>query len=164
VAQTKTLVSLSEVVRDALELVSGPLAERRVRVDVAPMLPDVLADRVRLVQVMQNLLENAVKYMGSQADPLIEIGLRPDEAGTVLFVRDNGIGIDPRHHERIFGLFEKLDPRSEGTGVGLALVRRILEFHGGTIWVESGNPGSTFVMRVPRVPGEGDGATTKGGE
>jgi PAS domain S-box-containing protein len=157
VTQPKTVISLSEIVRDALELVSGPLAERRVRVDVAPMLPDVCADRVRLVQVVQNLLENAVKYMGDQPEPLLEMGLRPDASGIVFYVRDNGIGIDPRHHERIFGLFEKLDPKSEGTGVGLALVRRILEFHGGTIWVESAATGSTFVLRLPRVDGtEGD--------
>jgi signal transduction histidine kinase len=117
------------------------------------MLPDVCADRVRLVQVVQNLIENAVKYMGNQPAPLIEIGLRPDPAGIVFFVQDNGIGIDPRHHERIFGLFEKLDPKSEGTGVGLALVRRILEYHGGTIWVESRaeTTGSIFVLRLPRI-------------
>jgi signal transduction histidine kinase len=92
--------------------------------------------------------------MGDQPAPLIEIGLRPDATGVVFFVRDNGIGIDPRHHERVFALFEKLDPKSEGTGVGLALVRRIMEFHGGTIWVESGTSGSTFVLRLPRLSAE----------
>ena len=65
-------------------------------------------------------------------------------------MRDNGVGIDPRHLDRIFGLFNKLDPKSDGTGIGLALVKRIIEFHGGAIWVESqpGN-GSTFYFTLP---------------
>jgi signal transduction histidine kinase len=151
VANTAVEVSLGDIVGDALELVSGPLAERGVRVDVAPQLPVVFGDKIRLVQVVQNLLENAVKYMGPRSDPHVEIGVRPDSDYDVCFVRDNGIGVDPRYAERIFNLFEKLDPRSEGTGVGLALAKRILEFHRGSIAVESdGSHGSTFVFRLPR--------------
>jgi signal transduction histidine kinase len=89
--------------------------------------------------------------MGDQPDPVVEIGVRPDTHRVVCFVRDNGIGIKPAHAERIFGLFEKLDPKSEGTGVGLALVRRILEYHGGGIALESdGANGSTFVVYFPK--------------
>jgi len=149
-------VELSEVMRDALELLAGPLAERNVEVVLAPDLPAVHGDRVRLAQVAQNLLENAVKYMGDQPHPRIEIGMRPDPRYEVCFVKDNGVGVDCRYVERIFGLFEKLNPRSEGSGVGLALVRRIVESHGGSVWVESGSEerGSTFVFRIPRrAPG-----------
>jgi signal transduction histidine kinase len=154
VANTAVEVSLGDIVSDALELVAGPLAERGVEVDVAPEFPVVCGDKVRLVQVVQNLLENAVKYMGARRDPHVEIGVRPDPDYVVCFVRDNGIGVDPRYAQRIFNLFEKLDPRSEGTGIGLALVKRILEFHRGSIAVESdGSHGSTFVFRLPR--GEG---------
>jgi PAS domain S-box-containing protein len=150
VANPAVEVSLGDIVSDALELVSGPLAERGVEVHVAPALPTVCGDKVRLVQVVQNLLENAIKYMGNRSDPRIEIGVRPDPDCVVGFVRDNGIGVDPRYANRIFNLFEKLDPRSEGTGVGLALVKRILEFHRGSIAVESdGSGGSTFVFRLP---------------
>jgi PAS domain S-box-containing protein len=151
VANPAVEVSLGDIVNDALELVSGPLAERGVEVKVAPTFPTVCGDKVRLVQVLQNLLENAVKYMGDRSDPCIEVGIRPDPDCVVGFVRDNGIGVDPRYALRIFNLFEKLDPRSEGTGVGLALVKRILEFHRGSIAVESdGAHGSTFVFRLPQ--------------
>ena len=71
-----------------------------------------------------------------------------------MFVRDNGSGIDPQYHERVFGLFDKLDPKSEGTGIGLALVKRIVEVHGGRIWIESaGNSqGATFLFTLPLPP------------
>jgi PAS domain S-box-containing protein len=151
VTQLEELVSLGDVVREALELVAGPVEARKVRLVVSEDLPDLFGDRSRLVQVFQNLIENAVKYMGDQPDPVVEIGARPDAHRVVCFVRDNGIGIKPVHAERIFGLFEKLDPKSEGTGVGLALVRRILEYHGGGIALESdGANGSTFVVYFPK--------------
>ncbi|NTU57226.1 MAG: histidine kinase, partial [Anaerolineales bacterium] len=109
-------------------------------------------------EVVQNLVDNACKFMGEQAAPRVEIGARSargtDEQGRpILFVRDNGMGIAPEYHERIFGLFDKLDPASDGTGVGLTLVKRIVEFHGGRIWVEgeAGN-GSTFLFTLPPGP------------
>ena len=117
-----------------------------MEIEIAPDLPAVLGDRIRLLEVLQNLLENAVKYMGDQAAPRIEVGVRPaagddsdrgERFRPVITVRDNGIGIDPRYHELVFGLFERLSSTDEGTGVGLALVQRIVELHGGRIWVES---------------------------
>lgn len=147
-------VSMNAVAREAEELVAGFLGKSKVQLTIAPDLPMVRGDHGRLVQVLQNLFENAAKYMGSQPRPRIELGARADGEDCVCFVRDNGIGIEPRYAERIFGLFEKLDPRSAGTGIGLALVRRIVEFHGGRIWVESdGRNGSTFLFRLPRAAG-----------
>ncbi|NQU20134.1 MAG: GHKL domain-containing protein, partial [Candidatus Nealsonbacteria bacterium] len=110
----------------------------------------VFADRRRLLEVLQNLIDNAVKYMGDQPRPRIEIGSRRDGNETVCYVRDNGIGIDPRYGERIFGLFDQLDQSIDGTGIGLALARRIIEIHGGRIWVESDGlgHGSTFCFTV----------------
>jgi PAS domain S-box-containing protein len=147
-------VPLNVVAREAEELVAGFLGKGKVQLTIPHDLPVVRGDRGRLVQVLQNLFENAAKYMGSQPQPQIELGARVEGEDCVCFVRDNGIGIEPRYAERIFGLFEKLDPRSAGTGLGLALVRRIIEFHGGRIWVESdGRTGSTFLFRLPRVAG-----------
>ena len=95
---------------------------------------------MRLVEVVQNLIENAAKFMGGQPKPRIRVGARFGDE-TVLLVQDNGIGIEPRHHDKVFGLFQKLDPEVEGTGVGLALVKRIVEVHGGRVWVESAGQG-----------------------
>jgi signal transduction histidine kinase len=89
--------------------------------------------------------------MGDVPDPRVEIGAYRDMGETVVFVRDNGIGIDPRYHQKIFGLFERLDPDTEGTGIGLALVKRIIEVHGGRIWVESAaGEGTTFLFALPQ--------------
>jgi PAS domain S-box-containing protein len=134
-------VSLQEVCEEALALVAGRLAARGVAVTIEPSLPEVVGDRARLVEIFQNLLDNAAKFMGETRDPRIEIGARREAADEVFFVRDNGIGIDPAHQARVFGLFDKLDPQAEGTGIGLALVKRIVELHGGRIWVESDGAG-----------------------
>lgn len=118
---------------------------------VAPELPAVEGDRVRLLEIFENLLANAVKFMGKQTAPRIEVGVRPGPE-PVVYVADNGVGIGPRFQQKVFGLFERLDNRIEGTGVGLAVVKRIVEFHGGRIWVESeGVPGkgSQFCLVLP---------------
>jgi len=142
---------------EAVKLVHGRLAARGVEVEIAPGLPTVYGDRARLVEMVQNLVDNACKFMGDQPHPRIEIGMRQGENEPVFYVRDNGIGIKPRYHDKIFDLFETLDPNSEGTGIGLALVKRIVEAHGGKIWVESEGlgRGSTFCfILADRIPGK----------
>ena len=102
---------------------------------------------------MQNLLENSIKFLGSQVNPEIQIGTIKDEQNTPIFyVRDNGIGIEPQYQDRIFGLFNKLDANTEGTGIGLTLVKRIVEVHNGRIWLESEpGKGTTFYFTLPGV-------------
>ena len=144
-------IDTEQLVREAVETVRGRLEERGVIVHVHPNLPPLYGDRSRLIEVLQNLIENSTKYMGDQKNPQIEIGqAREDNGKPIFFVRDNGMGLAPEYHERIFGLFNKLDATSEGTGVGLAIVKRIVEFHGGRIWVESElGKGSTFYFTLP---------------
>jgi len=131
-------------------LVDGRLQAGQIQVEVEPNLPSVYGDRARLVEVVQNLVDNAAKYMDGQSDPKIVIGQTVNEGNSILYIRDNGIGIEPEQHKRIFGLFNKLDAKSEGTGIGLALVKRIIEVHGGKIWVESkgSGKGSTFYFTL----------------
>jgi signal transduction histidine kinase len=143
-------IPFEELVREALDILHGQLEVRGVTVHTQPDLPDVYGDRQRLTEVLQNLIDNAVKFMGDQTDPRIEIGQHGEENNSpIFFVRDNGIGIAPEHTRRIFGLFDKLDSKTEGTGIGLALVKRIVELHGGRIWVESEpGKGATFYFTI----------------
>lgn len=139
------------IVEEAISLTQGRLKANRIEVQVEAAMPSVNVDRARLVEVIQNLVDNASKFMGEQSNPKIEIGTQSREGKLVFFVRDNGIGIDPEFHERVFGLFNKLESNSEGTGIGLALVRRIIEIHGSRIWVESPGKGqgTTFLFTLP---------------
>ena len=119
----------------AIKLMETRLQERNVEVKIQDNLPVVFGDAQRWSEVFQNLFDNAVKFMGEQAQPLIEIGTAGEESGLpVCYVRDNGIGIAPRYDERIFGLFNKLNPGAEGTGVGLAIVKRIIEVQEADRW------------------------------
>ena len=144
-------INFEELVNEVVELLYGRLHEKEIVVDIQNGLPTIYGDRRRLFEVLQNLVDNAAKFTGSQTYPRIEIGQNGFENGRPIFhVRDNGMGIDVMHQERIFGLFNKLDANSDGTGIGLALVKRIIEVHGGRIWVQSeaGN-GSTFFFTLP---------------
>ena len=147
-------IVFASLVQEALALVAGRLRQRGVEVAVAEGLPTVWGDRARLVEVLQNLVDNAAKFMGEQKRPRVEIGRREQAGETVFFVRDNGIGIDPRFQGRVFGLFEKLDPDSEGSGVGLALIKRIVDQHHGRVWVESEGKGkgTTVCFTLPGGP------------
>ncbi len=152
-ANTLMSVSMRRVASEAVSLLAAEIAERGVEVEVAPKMPVVIGDRLRLVQVLQNLLQNAIKYMGSQPSPRVAIGVRPGTEDTeepVFFVRDNGLGIEPADQDKVFGLFQRLESSGEGIGFGLALVKRIIDVHGGRIWVESEGRfrGSTFCFTL----------------
>ncbi len=144
------VIPFEELANNALELAHGQLDSLRVTVSLQPNLPAVYGDPQRLTESLQNLIDNAAKFMGNQPDPQIEIGYDGEEDGlSIFFVRDNGMGIPHELQGRIFGLFDKLDSRSEGSGVGLAIVKRIIEVHGGRIWVESEiGKGSTFFFTL----------------
>jgi len=145
-------VLFNVIVQEALELIAGRIAERQAQITVAPDMPAVHGDRRRLVEVVQNLVDNAIKFCDNQTVPEIEIGVHAVAGNeAIFFVRDNGVGIEPKYHDQIFGLFNKLDPQSEGTGVGLTIVRRIIEVHGGRVWVESvgRGTGATFFFSLP---------------
>ncbi len=148
------MIPLTGAAREAAEPAAGRIAERGIALEIAPDMPAVVADRPRIVQALQLLIDNAVKFIGDREDPRIEIDARVEGDEVICHVRDNGIGIDPRHHSQVFGLFERLDKAYEGTGIGLTLVERIVEVHGGRVWIESRGEGhgSTFFFALPRQP------------
>jgi chemotaxis family two-component system sensor kinase Cph1 len=118
-------------------------------------LPTVMADGRLLLLILQNLIGNAIKFRGPQA-LRVEISAKREGHEWVFAVRDNGIGIDPRHADRIFVIFQRLHTKEEydGTGIGLAICKKIVEHHGGRIWVESElGKGATFYFTLPAVKG-----------
>ncbi len=149
-------VQAEDLVHEALRLVRARLEASGAKVEVEGPLPEVFGDRARLVRVLQSLLDNALKFSAGQEAPRVVVEAREGEEGrAVLVVRDNGIGVEARHREQVFGLFEKLDPRGEGTGVGLAVVKRIVESHGGRVWLESEGTGrgTAACVSLPLAPG-----------
>jgi len=120
-------------------------------------LPTVWGIRTQVDQVLSNLVGNAVKYLGDTSEGRVEVGAIDRGTFVECYVRDNGIGIDPAYHERIFEVFQRLkDVNVDGTGVGLAIVKRIIQTHGGRIWVESAKgQGATFWFTWPK-PTVGD--------
>lgn len=143
-------IPFNEIVREALAMVEGQVRARGVNIEFTDEGHTLYGDRVRLVEVIQNLLDNAVKFMGDQPDPRIRIGVVMDEQNNPsFFVQDNGIGIDSQFKDRVFGLFNKLDVNTQGSGVGLAIVKRIIEVHKGKLWFESQpGKGATFYFNV----------------
>ncbi|MBI2218883.1 MAG: hypothetical protein HYU51_16480 [Candidatus Rokubacteria bacterium] len=148
--RTPGSVDLAEVVEDVLAEVGEPIRTRGIKVTVGE-LPELWAIRVQLEQVMRNLLGNAVKFIGDAATPAVEVGAtrRPD--GWECWVCDNGIGIDPAYHEKVFEIFQRLgEVEVDGTGVGLAIVKKIVDGAGGRVWVESAKGcGATFRFTWP---------------
>jgi PAS domain S-box-containing protein len=142
-----------DIVKDTLELMHGQIKAKNVLVKVQDMPAVVHGDRTRLIEVIQNLVDNAIKFMGDQPKPQVTIGSVTNEQNeTVFFVRDNGIGIEKQYHDRIFTLFNKLSTDTEGTGIGLTLVKRIIEVHKGRIWLESEpGKGTTFYFTLEQT-------------
>ncbi len=144
---------------DMLRLLGQVAADLRPRADAAQAtitiandLPMVVADRNRMIEVFENLLVNALKYGCPTPGGQITVGGSANEQETRLFVRDNGPGIAPRYHDKIFGLFQRLDKSQEGSGAGLSIVQRIMEMHGGRIWVESdGSAATCFWIAFPHA-------------
>ena len=132
-------------------ILHGPITDSGVEIDIAPDMPAVLADKRQVSEVMQNLIENAIKFCGDVGAPKISVDAVIRDNRVQCRVGDNGIGIDPRYHDKVFGLVDRLDPSIDGSGVGLALVKRIVELHDGKVWIESegAGQGTQVVFTLP---------------
>ncbi len=147
---------LEAVLGQVLQILQTSVEEANAEVTHDP-LPVVMGDEGQLEQLFQNLVGNAIKFHGDEA-PRVHIGVKKENQGWLFSVRDNGIGIDPQFYERIFIIFQRLHNREEyaGTGIGLAISKRIVEKHGGRIWIESEpGKGSTFYFTIPNKGKEG---------
>jgi light-regulated signal transduction histidine kinase (bacteriophytochrome) len=160
--QTRTasleMVNCEEVLGWALSNLQASIEEARVVVTHDP-LPEVMGDATQLMQVFQNLLGNAIKFRNRYTQPRIHISAQVSDEESIFAVNDNGIGIEPEFYERIFEIFQRLHTRDRypGTGIGLAICHRIVERHGGRIWVESEpGQGSTFYFTLPQMKGAND--------
>jgi light-regulated signal transduction histidine kinase (bacteriophytochrome) len=146
----KDTIKTAELVREVIGAAGSDPAAGKVEFKTG-ILPPCHADPAMLKLVFANLVSNAVKFSRTRDHPMVEIGSIDDGGEIVYFVRDNGIGLDMRYADRIFGVFQRLHPAEEyeGTGVGLAIVRRVIDLHGGRIWVESeSGKGATFWFTV----------------
>ena len=154
-------VECEAVVRGTLQNLRAAIDESGAVVECDP-LPDLIADQVQLGQLFQNLIGNAIKFRG-QAPPRVHIAAEDHGADWQFSVRDNGIGIDPKHADRVFQIFQRLHTREQypGTGIGLAVCKKVVERHGGRLWVESQpGTGSNFLFTLPKAStGQGSGDT-----
>ncbi|WP_081690467.1 sensor histidine kinase [Conexibacter woesei] len=143
VGTTEAIVSMDDATRDAQRNLAAALEESGATVTVDGPLPDVRGDRSLLTALLQNLIGNAIKFHGDE-QPRVDIDVSREGDMYTFTVRDNGIGIAPRYADRIFVIFQRLHPKEEytGTGIGLAMCRKIVEFHGGEIWLDNGPEGS----------------------
>jgi len=152
--QSKAFVpaDLNALLNDALNNVQASIKEAGAKVTSDP-LPTLTVDATQIVQLFQNLIANAIKFH-SDRTPVIHVGARREKDQWLFWVRDNGIGIDPRYSERIFQIFQRLHTRRQypGTGIGLAICKKIVERHGGEIRVESQPAqGATFYFSIPEI-------------
>lgn len=165
IAHPWELVSMEQIVLQIRMDLEERIRHTHADVKIDGALPRVYGDRVRVGQLWANLLSNAIKYAKPGEPPVIRIGCRQDHHHFIFFIRDNGMGIAPEFHAKIFGIFNRLHTHEqiEGTGIGLAIVKRIVEFHKGRIWVESAEgQGSTFFFTLPKTYG-GYGRTSSEG-
>ncbi len=148
--------SPSDLCHEILPMVAGPVEQSGARIEVAPAMPAVEADRLRTGEVLRNLVENAIKFHAGPGVPEISISATLRDGAVEVRVCDNGPGIEPRFRGRVFELFDRLDDSVPGTGIGLALARRIVELHGGRIWIETpkNGQGSCFCFTLPAAAGE----------
>ena len=143
-------VDCAAVFDDAVQLLEAEIRDTRAEVTSSP-LPTIIGDQGLLVQLFQNLIGNGIKYHGARP-PRVHVSAQRKNRAWLFSVSDNGIGIEPEQHQRIFEIFRRLHTQSEypGTGIGLAVCRRVVERHGGTLWVESEpRKGSTFLFTIP---------------
>jgi light-regulated signal transduction histidine kinase (bacteriophytochrome) len=144
-------VDMDKLAREVAAELQATAPERSIRFDIAE-LPATQGDRAMIRQVLVNLLSNAVKFTQKRQDAVIEVRCTVESRDAIYSVKDNGVGFDMKYVDKLFGVFERLHGREqfEGTGIGLAIVKRIVTRHGGRVWAEGAvDAGATFYFALP---------------
>jgi len=149
---TKDPVDITQVIKEIKEELEPALKKKHIQLLIPDNLPVIFGYQTRIIQLFSNFITNAIKFIGNPPEPKIEILYHEDKDYYHFGVKDNGIGIDEQHHDRIFGLFQRLkETEAEGTGIGLAIVKKIVDSHGGKVWVQSEKgKGCTFFFIIPK--------------
>ena len=146
------MVDLNSIANSVIDTLQNTIIKKQAKITVN-RLPTVCGNKMQLTQILQNLISNAIKFQDSDL-PIVEVSALQNPREHIIFVRDNGIGIDPEHIDELFQMFNRLHPKHEyeGTGIGLAICKKVIEKHGGRIWVESlPGKGSTFYFSLPKI-------------
>lgn len=143
-------ISLEKLLNEVLNILNNEIADLKAEVKVVSEMPAIYGNRRQLLDIFINLIKNGIQYVPSRSNPLVEIGCEKKDNQMLFFIRDNGMGIEPKYQNQIFNLFEQLGKKQQGAGTGLAITKRLIEMHGGRIWVESGGKGkgSTFYFTL----------------
>lgn len=148
------LVDINGIVTEVLKRIEFDIKKHRVDMKVNKMMPTIVCDRIKLTEVFLNLINNAIKFSSKlDTQPVVEVGYQEEDECHKFFVKDNGIGIDPKYHEKIFGIFQRLHSQDEyeGSGAGLGIVKKVMDDHKGKVWVDSAvGQGTTFFFTVPK--------------
>jgi len=146
-----TLFSISDIADEVVQMMRGLIDECDASVQIDGDMPEVYADQARIREVLKNLVENGIKFARKSGKPRVRINASKRDDRVLCRVEDNGPGIEPRYQDKVFGLFDRLETGIPGTGVGLALVKRIIEIHDGNIWIESQGDGQgcCFCFTLP---------------
>lgn len=149
-------VDMNELIGSILKRIEFDIRQNKVELEIQKNIPIVRCDRIKIGEVFLNLINNAIKFSSknNKANPRVEVGYSDKAEFHEFYVKDNGIGIEPRHHEQIFGIFKRLHKSSEyeGTGAGLSIVKRVIDDHGGKIWIDSNlGKGAVFYFTIPKA-------------
>ncbi|ADF52605.1 bacteriophytochrome [Zunongwangia profunda SM-A87] len=150
---SKQVLSMKQIVENALDAQNAERNYPRTTIKIAEKLPKIMGDRRMISQLVNNLISNALKYSGKKENPVVEIGFDQQEDEVIYFIKDNGVGFDPKHKDKIFEVFSRVATDDfTGSGIGLSIAKKVVDKHKGALWVETiPGEGSTFYFSLPDI-------------
>jgi len=147
----KKSIDLNKMLHNLKDNLKNHLKKNNLEIILKNNLPTIIGNESRILQIFENIISNTIKYARNADGSILKIGSKEQKTSYLVYCKDNGSGIDKKYHEKIFGLFYRLENSDDGTGIGLAIIQKIMKFHNGSVWVESeADNGSTFWFRFPK--------------